>query len=102
MTAVPGGDELGRRLAAVRGRARNVDGSVQVAATVHGAIAELRLDERALAMGAERLGAEIVRLAAQASVSAMREELAELAHELGADRAAELIDALDPEDDRRG
>lgn len=68
-------DGLEGALDRVVGRAADAEGGIRVGATVHGALVELSIDDRALALGPDRLGAEIVRLAGQASAGALDEGL---------------------------
>lgn len=68
-------DGLEGALDRVVGRAADAEGGIRVGATVHGALVELSIDDRALALGPDRLGAEIVRLAAQAGAGALDEGL---------------------------
>ena len=83
--------DLPERLAAIRGRAVNTDGSVRAAVDVHGALKELQLQESALAAGPQRLGEEIVRVAAEAQRAALYEGAARIGDTVG-DQAA--LDAL--------
>jgi hypothetical protein len=74
---------LPARIDAIRGTARNVANTIRVAATVHGALTDLEIADEALALGPELLGAEIVRLAAEANRAALTEGLGALSPVLG-------------------
>jgi hypothetical protein len=95
--------ELPEQLAAIRGRAVNTDGSVRAAVDVHGALQELALHESALAAGPQRLGEEIVRVAAEAQRAALREGAGRIGDAVGdhaaleALRSAGLGDQIDPD-----
>ena len=60
-------ERMQQQLQGLTGSATSADGTVQVTVTPAGALVDLRLDERALQGGAERLSAEILALAGQAA-----------------------------------
>jgi hypothetical protein len=76
-------EDLPTRLDAIRGTAHNDANTIRVAATVHGALTDLEIADKALALGPEQLGAEIVRLAAEANQAALAEGLGALSPVLG-------------------
>ncbi|HJQ46638.1 MAG TPA: YbaB/EbfC family nucleoid-associated protein [Amycolatopsis sp.] len=94
-------EELPERLASVRGWAYNGDDTVRVTVDVHGAVKDLRLDEAALALGPEALGAQIVDLSHRAQQAAMGEGVNVLGDALGDAAALDMMRsaglALDPE-----
>jgi hypothetical protein len=61
---------------------------------VHGALADLEIADEALALGPERLGAEIVRLAAEANQAALAEGLGALSPVLGDAGTADLARSI--------
>jgi hypothetical protein len=87
-------EELPNRIESIRGWAVNEDGSVRVTATVHGALADLALTERALALGPEALGAEIVRIAGAANRAALAEGVGALSHSLGDADTARIAESV--------
>ncbi|MGH3623392.1 MAG: hypothetical protein ACRDQ5_16610 [Sciscionella sp.] len=96
-------ERLPEQLADVRGWARNAEQNVTVTVDVHGALAELHLEESALAAGASALGEEITRLAANATCAALREGVNTLGDALGDAGALEMMhsaglsDLVDPD-----
>ena len=76
-------ENLPARIAAVRGTAHDDANTIRVTATIHGALTDLEIADEALALGPERLGAEIVRLAAEANQAALTEGLGALSQVLG-------------------
>ncbi|HEX9334973.1 MAG TPA: hypothetical protein VF892_03765, partial [Pseudonocardiaceae bacterium] len=83
-------DDLPARVEAIRGTARDDARTVAVTVTVHGALAGLSITDDALAMGPDRLGDEIVRLAAAAQRSALVDGLGALSRVLGDAGTVEL------------
>jgi hypothetical protein len=79
------------RLARIRGTATSPARDIQAPVDTHGALRDLSLDESALAAGPERLGAEIVRLAAEAQQLALRQSVTDLGDALGDDVALEAL-----------
>ena len=84
-------EDLPARLGSVRGWAYNGDETVHVTVDVHGALQDLRLDEAALALGPEALGAQIVELSHQAQQAAMGEGVNVLGDALGDAAALETM-----------
>jgi hypothetical protein len=76
-------ERLPGRIESIRGQATNDEGTVRVTTTVHGALADLELSERALALGTDALGAEIVRLAQQANLAAVTQGVDVLSQAFG-------------------
>jgi hypothetical protein len=92
-------DDLPARMEAIRGAAHNDTHTVEVTTTVHGALADLRITDDALALGPDQLGAEIVRLATLANRAALDEGLGTLSRVLGDAGTIELartVGLLDP------
>ncbi|HEX4704350.1 MAG TPA: hypothetical protein VH352_19645 [Pseudonocardiaceae bacterium] len=83
-------ENLPSRIESIRGRAHNDAHTVLVTTTVHGALAGLDIAEDALALGPERLGAEIVRLAGAANRAALHEGIDVLSRVLGDGGTVEL------------
>lgn len=94
-------EALPERLASVRGWACNGDDTVHVTVDVHGALHDLRLDEAALACGADALSAQIVELSHRAQRAALAEGVNILGDALGDGEALAMMDSaglpLDPE-----
>jgi hypothetical protein len=82
---------LPERLAGIRGTATSPARDIQATVDTHGALRDLSLDESALAAGPERLGEEIVRVAAEAQLVALRQSVTELGDALGDDVALESL-----------
>jgi hypothetical protein len=95
--------QLPDRLAEVRGWAENAERSVRATVDVHGALTGLELHDSALAAGPERLGAEIVRMAAEAQKAALQQGATVIGDAVGdgaaldALRSAGLADRIDPD-----
>ncbi len=87
-------DDLPARVEAIRGTARDDARTVAVTVTVHGALAGLSITDDALAMGPDRLGDEIVRLAAAAQRSALVDGLGALSRVLGDAGTVELARSI--------
>lgn len=94
--------DLPSRIESIHGTARNAADTVAATVTVHGALTDLSIMDTALAMGPERLGAEIVRLAAAANRTALVHGLGTLSRSLGDAGTIELArsvglgDVVDP------
>jgi hypothetical protein len=88
---------LPETLAAVRGSAQNPGRSVHATVDIHGALKELRLHESALAEGPDRLGAEIVRVAAEAQQAALYQGAARIGDAAGDAAALESLPSADPD-----
>jgi len=92
---------LADRVGEVRGWAYNGDDTVHVTVDVHGALKELKLDERALALGPQALGAQIVDLSHQAQQAALSEGVNILGDALGDAAALDMMRSagleMDPE-----
>lgn len=86
--------DLPAQLDRTRGSATNDTGTVRVAVTVHGALAELALREAALEMGPNQLAQEIVRLAGAATAVALRDGVGLLSRVLGDGATNELAQAV--------
>lgn len=84
---------LPERLARIRGTATSPARDIQATVDTHGALRDLSLDESALAAGPERLGEEIVRLAAEAQAIALRESASVLGDALGDGVALEALES---------
>jgi hypothetical protein len=83
--------ELPHRMADVRGSAENADRTVRAVVDVHGALRGLELGDAALAAGPDRLGEEIVRVAAEAHRAALRDGAATIGDTLGDAAALEAL-----------
>jgi hypothetical protein len=94
-------EELPARLAELRGWAYNGPDNVRVTVDVHGALKELNLDESALQLGADELGAQIVALSHRAQQAALAEGVNVLGDALGDAAALEMLRTaglpIDPE-----
>lgn len=94
-------EQLPERLAELRGWAYNGADDVRVTVDVHGALKELKLDESALALGADELGAQIVELSHRAQQAALAEGVNVLGDALGDAAALDMMRSaglpLDPE-----
>jgi hypothetical protein len=94
---------LPEAMASVRGWAENPGRTVRATVDVHGALKELRLHESALTEGPERLGEEIVRVAAEAQKAALHQGAIRIGDAVGdgaaleALRSAGLGDRIDPD-----
>ena len=66
-------ERMQQQLQGLTGSAASADATVQVTVTPAGALVDLRLDERALQGGAERLAAEILALAGRATAEVATE-----------------------------
>ena len=93
--------ELPDRLAAIRGAATNPSRDVHATVDIHGALTALRLDESALTAGPERLGEEIVRVAAEAQRAALHQSALHTGDALGDAAALEALESaghpIDPD-----
>ena len=87
-------EDLPARIEAIRGTAHNDTNTIRVTATVHGALSDLEIADEALALGPEQLGAEIVRLAAEANQAALAEGLGALSPALGDAGTIELARSI--------
>ncbi|TNC28192.1 YbaB/EbfC family nucleoid-associated protein [Amycolatopsis alkalitolerans] len=83
--------ELPARLAELRGWAYNGADDVRVTVDVHGALKDLKLDESALRLGAEELGAQIVELSHRAQQAALAEGVNVLGDALGDAAALDMM-----------
>lgn len=94
-------EQLPARLAELRGWAYNGADNVAVTVDVHGALKELKLDESALALGQDELGAQIVELSHRAQQAALAEGVNVLGDVLGDAAALDMMRSaglpLDPE-----
>lgn len=94
-------EELPARLAELRGWAYNGPDNVRVTVDVHGALKDLTLDESALQLGADELGAQIVALSHRAQRAALAEGVNVLGDALGDSAALEMLRSaglpIDPE-----
>ncbi|WAL66332.1 YbaB/EbfC family nucleoid-associated protein [Amycolatopsis cynarae] len=84
-------ERLPERLGEIRGWAHNGDENVRVTVDVHGGLKELRLDESALALGVDELGAQIVELAHRAQRAALAEGVNVLGDVLGDAAALDMM-----------
>lgn len=86
--------DLPSRIEAIRGTATDDTHSITVSTTVHGALTGLSITADALALGPDRLGAEIVRLAAEANRAALVHGVDTLSRSLGDAGTVELAGAI--------
>lgn len=87
-------NELPRKVEQARGWAANTEGSVRVTVNVHGGLTDLELTQQALAADPRRLGAEIVRLARQATDAALAYGIGEMEPVVGDGGTAELAETV--------
>jgi len=86
--------DLPSRIDAIRGTAADDTHAITVTTTVHGALTDLSITADALTLGPDRLGAEIVRLAAEANRAALVHGVDALSRTLGDAGTVELAGAI--------
>lgn len=82
--------DLPNRVDGIRGWAVNADQSIRVTTSVHGNLTDLFVSDEALALGPERIAAEIMHLAREATKAALAQGVGELSRALGDSGTAEL------------
>jgi hypothetical protein len=83
--------DLPTRMSAIRGTAESADHTVRATTDVHGALTALHVHDAALAAGPDRLGDEIVRIAADAHRAALHHGASTIGDTLGDDAALEAL-----------
>lgn len=86
--------DLPARIESIRGTASDDTRAITVTTTVHGALTGLTISPDALALGPDRLGAEIVRLAAEANRAALVHGVDALSRTLGDGGTVELAASI--------
>ena len=86
--------DLPSRIEAIRGTASDDTHAITVTTTVHGALTDLCITADALALSPDRLGAEIVRLAAEANRAALVHGVDTLSRTLGDAGTVELAGSI--------
>ncbi|MER7083404.1 hypothetical protein SAMN02982929_01708 [Saccharopolyspora kobensis] len=84
--------ELSAGLDAIRGSAR--DSGIALEVDLQGMLVGLEIDDRALALGPERLAAEITRLTGEAGMDSLQQGVVAIQAGCGADVAAAMVEYL--------
>jgi hypothetical protein len=86
--------DLPNQISQLRGWAVNADQSIKVTTSVYGELVNLVITDQALALGQERIAAEVTHLAGQATKAALSQGVGELSRLLGDTGTAELARAV--------
>ncbi|MEV6234364.1 hypothetical protein AB0L88_41515 [Saccharopolyspora shandongensis] len=90
-TIVPS-TELAAGLDAIRGSAQ--DSGISLSVDLQGMLVDLEIDDRALALGPERLAAEIARLSGEACTDSLQQGVLAIQAGCGADVATAMVDYI--------